>query len=167
MKGKLITMEPAMRDHWESINIHEKIREARKESPKWILHDGPPYANGQVHIGTGQNKILKDFVVKFRTMKGFRTPFVPGWDCHGLPIEHKVVKDLGSKAKDMPKHEIRKKCLEFARKYIDLQRNQFKSLGVFGDWDHPYLTINPDYELAILEVFDLHLSHAPTHAPPF
>ncbi len=144
-----------MRDHWESINIHEKIREARKESPKWILHDGPPYANGQVHIGTGQNKILKDFVVKFRTMKGFRTPFVPGWDCHGLPIEHKVVKDLGSKAKDMPKHEIRKKCLEFARKYIDLQRNQFKSLGVFGDWDHPYLTINPDYELAILEVFEL------------
>ena len=87
MKGRLTTMEPEMREHWEKSDLHGKIRAARKDAPKWILHDGPPYANGQVHIGTGQNKILKDFVVKYRTMKGFQSPFVPGWDCHGLPIE--------------------------------------------------------------------------------
>jgi isoleucyl-tRNA synthetase len=155
MKGRLTTMEPEMREHWEKIDLHGKIRAARKDAPKWILHDGPPYANGQVHIGTGQNKILKDFVIKYRTMKGFQSPFVPGWDCHGLPIEHKVLKDLGPKAKEMSKAEIRKLCLEFAWKHIDLQRDQFKSLGIFGDWENPYLTIDPGYELAILEVFEL------------
>jgi isoleucyl-tRNA synthetase len=106
-------------------------------------------------VGTGQNKVLKDMVVKFRTMRGFRSPYVPGWDCHGLPIEHKVVKELGPKARTAPKSEVRRLCLDFARKYIDLQRRQFKSLGVLGDWEQPYLTIDPSYELAIIEVFEL------------
>ena len=155
MAANLTQMEPKIRERWERERLYEKIQAARKGRPKWILHDGPPYANGHVHVGTGQNKVLKDIVVKFRTMQGHESPYVPGWDCHGLPIEHKVVKDLGPKAAQMPKSEIRKLCLDFARKFIDIQRQQFKSLGVLGDWDRPYLTIDPAYELAILEVFEL------------
>ncbi len=155
MAANLTKMEPAMRERWESMRLYERIQAARKDSPKWILHDGPPYANGDVHVGTGQNKVLKDIVVRFRTMQGNRSPFVPGWDCHGLPIEHKVMKELGPKARSMSKAEIRKLCLEFARKYIDVQRRQFRSLAVLGDWDRPYLTIDPQYETSIVEVFEL------------
>jgi isoleucyl-tRNA synthetase len=155
MAANLVQMEPRMRERWATQDLYAKIRAARKGAPKWLLHDGPPYANGDVHVGTGQNKILKDMVVKFRTMQGFDSPYVPGWDCHGLPIEHKVMKDLGPKARELPKSEIRKLCLEFAKKYIDLQRRQFKSLGVLGDWERPYLTISPEYELGIIEVFEL------------
>ncbi len=155
MAANLTQMEPRLRERWEKDGLYAKIQEARRGRPRWVLHDGPPYANGDVHVGTGQNKVLKDMVVKFRTMQGFDSPFVPGWDCHGLPIEHKVVKELGPKAREMPKAEIRRLCLEFARKYIDLQRRQFKSLGVFGDWENPYLTIDPAYELGIIEVFEL------------
>jgi isoleucyl-tRNA synthetase len=155
MAASLTQMEPKIRERWEKENLYARIQEARKGRPRWVLHDGPPYANGDVHVGTGQNKILKDMVVRFRTMQGFDSPYVPGWDCHGLPIEHKVVKELGPKAREMPKSEIRKLCLEFARKYIDLQRRQFKSLGVLGDWEKPYLTIDPAYELGIIEVFEL------------
>jgi len=155
MAASLTKMEPAMRERWAHMRIYDKISAARRDAQKWILHDGPPYANGDVHIGTGQNKVLKDFVVKFRTMQGYRSPFVPGWDCHGLPIEHKVVKELGPKARSMSKSEIRKLCLEFARKYIDIQRNQFSSLGIFGDWERPYLTIDPQYEVSVIEVFEL------------
>ncbi len=155
-QANLTKMEPAIRERWDKTNLYAKILEARRTSPKgkWILHDGPPYANGDVHVGTGQNKILKDVVVKFRTMQGYFSPYVPGWDCHGLPIEHKVVKDLGPKAAAMDKADIRKMCEEFARKYIDIQRRQFRSLGVLGDWDKPYLTIDAAYELAIVEVFE-------------
>jgi isoleucyl-tRNA synthetase len=155
MAANLTQMEPKVRERWEKENLYGKIQDARKGRPKWVLHDGPPYANGDVHVGTGQNKVLKDMVVKFRTMQGYDSPYVPGWDCHGLPIEHKVVKELGPKAREMPKSEIRKLCLEFARKYIDIQRRQFKSLGVLGDWEKPYLTIDPQYELGIIEVFEL------------
>ncbi|HLY72796.1 MAG TPA: isoleucine--tRNA ligase [Planctomycetota bacterium] len=155
MAANLTQMEPRIREKWEKEKLYERIQAARKGAPLWVLHDGPPYANGDVHVGTGQNKVLKDIVVKFRTMQGFASPYVPGWDCHGLPIEHKVVKELGPKARDMSKADIRKLCLEFARRYIDIQRRQFKSLGVLGDWDHPYLTIDPQYELGIIEVFEL------------
>ena len=155
MVANLTQMEPRIREKWEKEDLYGKIQAARKDRPKWILHDGPPYANGDVHVGTGQNKVLKDIVVKFRTMQGFRSPYVPGWDCHGLPIEHKVVKELGPKARTMAKSEIRALCLDFARKYIDIQRRQFKSLGVLGDWERPYLTIDPQYELSIIEVFEL------------
>jgi isoleucyl-tRNA synthetase len=155
MEARLTQMEPLLRERWEKENLYARIQEARRGRPRWILHDGPPYANGAVHAGTGQNKVLKDIVVKFRTMQQYSSPYVPGWDCHGLPIEHKVLKDLGPRAATLPKAEIRRLCLEFARKYIDLQRGQFKSLGVLGDWERPYLTIQPGYELAILEVFEL------------
>jgi len=129
MAANLTQMEPRIRDKWEKDKLYEKIQAARKGAPLWVLHDGPPYANGDVHVGTGQNKVLKDIVVKFRTMQGFASPYIPGWDCHGLPIEHKVVKELGPKARDMSKADIRKLCMDFARKYIDIQRKQFKSLG--------------------------------------
>ncbi|HYE99279.1 MAG TPA: isoleucine--tRNA ligase, partial [Planctomycetota bacterium] len=155
MAANLTQMEPRIRERWEKENLYAAIQEARRDRPLWILHDGPPYANGDVHVGTGQNKVLKDMVVKYRTMRNFRSPYVPGWDCHGLPIEHKVMKELGPQARTMPKAEIRKKCLDFARRYIDLQRRQFKSLGVLGDWERPYLTIDPAYELGILETFEL------------
>ncbi|HVR86985.1 MAG TPA: isoleucine--tRNA ligase, partial [Planctomycetota bacterium] len=155
MAANLTQMEPRIREKWEKEKLYERIQAARKGAPLWVLHDGPPYANGDVHVGTGQNKVLKDIVVKFRTMQGFASPYVPGWDCHGLPIEHKVVKELGPRARDMSKAEIRKLCLDFARKYIDIQRRQFKSLGVLGDWEKPYLTIDPQYELGIIEVFEL------------
>ena len=168
MAANLTQMEPRLRERWESEGLYARIQAARQGRPKWILHDGPPYANGDVHVGTGQNKILKDIVVKFRTMQGFHSPYVPGWDCHGLPIEHKVVKELGPRARTMPKHEIRKLCLDFARKYIDIQRRQFKSLGVLGDWEKPYLTIDPAYELAIIEVFELlwQKGHVAKHQKP-
>jgi isoleucyl-tRNA synthetase len=155
MVANLVQMEPRIRERWEKEGLYAKIQEARKDAPLWILHDGPPYANGDVHVGTGQNKVLKDMVVKFRTMRGFRSPYIPGWDCHGLPIEHKVLKDLGARARELPKAEIRRLCLEFARRWIDVQRRQFKSLGVLGDWEKPYLTIDPAYELGIIEVFEL------------
>jgi isoleucyl-tRNA synthetase len=155
MAANLTQMEPRIREKWEREKLYEKIQAARKGAPLWVLHDGPPYANGDVHVGTGQNKVLKDMVVKFRTMQGFASPYIPGWDCHGLPIEHKVVKELGPKARTMSKSEIRTLCLDFARKYIDIQRKQFKSLGVLGDWDKPYLTIDHEYELGIIEVFEL------------
>jgi isoleucyl-tRNA synthetase len=155
MTANLTQMEPRIREKWEKDRLYEKIQAARKGAPLWVLHDGPPYANGDVHVGTGQNKVLKDMVVKFRTMQGFASPYIPGWDCHGLPIEHKVVKELGPKAREMSKADIRKLCLDFARKYIDIQRKQFKSLGVLGDWDKPYLTIDHEYELGIIEVFEL------------
>ena len=117
-----------------------------------MLHDGPPYANGEIHMGTALNKMLKDFVVRSLTMRGFDSPYVPGWDCHGLPIEHKVVKDLGGKAAAMSHAEIRALCHAEAMKWVDVQRQQFRRLGVLGDWDNPYLTLDPRYEAGILDV---------------
>src|SRR6202166_2852166 len=149
MKANLAAREPEMLQAWEETRLYEQIQKARQDRQLFVLHDGPPFANGDVHMGTALNKILKDFVVKSQTMLGKRAPFVPGWDCHGLPIEYKVVKE----SRGLSPLEIRKRSAAFARKFIDIQREQFKRLGVFGDWDHPYLTMDPQYESEILRAF--------------
>ncbi len=153
MKANLVTKEPELLKKWEKEDIYSKIREARQGAPKFILHDGPPYANGSIHVGTAMNKVLKDIVIKYKTMRGYDAPYVPGWDTHGLPIEHKVSVEMGEKLKEMSKIEIRKTCAKYAEKYVNVQRKQFKRLGVFGDWEDPYLTMAPDYEKGIYEVF--------------
>ncbi|HEY5792318.1 MAG TPA: class I tRNA ligase family protein, partial [Chthoniobacterales bacterium] len=149
MKAGLTEREPRMLARWEAEGIYEKIQAARAGSPDFILHDGPPFANGDVHMGTALNKVLKDLVVKSKTMAGYRAPFVPGWDCHGLPIEFKVVKE----SRGLSPVQIRQRSEEYARKYIDIQRRQFRRLGVFGDWENPYLTLDPGYEAEIIRSF--------------
>ncbi len=146
MKAKLSQKEPEVIKKWEQINLYEKIQKKAEKSPSFILHDGPPYANGSIHLGTALNKILKDFIVKTKTMQGYRSPYLPGWDCHGLPIEIKVDQLLGEKKRNLSIIEIREECKKYALKYVDIQRNQFKRLGVFGEWEKPYLTMNPEYE---------------------
>jgi len=149
MKANLAAREPEMLREWEKTRLYQDIQKSREGRELFVLHDGPPFANGDVHMGTALNKILKDFVVKSQTMLGKRAPYVPGWDCHGLPIEYKVVKE----SRELSPLEIRKRCEAFARKFIDIQRKQFKRLGVFGDWEHPYLTMDPKYEAEILRAF--------------
>lgn len=149
MKAGLIQSEPERLKLWEKEDLAQKILDARKDAELFVLHDGPPFANGDVHMGTGLNKILKDFIVKSKSMAGFRAPFIPGWDCHGLPIEYKVVKD----SQGLEPAEVRRRSEKMARKFIDVQRRQFKRLGVLGDWENPYLTLNPGYEAEILRVF--------------
>src|SRR5713101_6386330 len=149
MKADLAVREPELLTMWNETRLYEQVQKARKDRELFVLHDGPPFANGDVHMGTALNKILKDFVVKSQTMLGKRAPYVPGWDCHGLPIEYKVVKE----SRDLSPLEVRKRCDAFARKYVDLQREQFKRLGVLGDWEHPYLTLDPKYEAEILRAF--------------
>ncbi len=146
MKANLPKREPETLKKWDDLGLYARLMEARKDAPTWILHDGPPYANGRVHLGTALNKILKDFVVRSRSMLGNRSPFVPGWDCHGMPIEHKVSRALGPKARTMPKLELRKLCRAEAEKWVDLQRTDFRRLGCIGDWFNPYLTMANDYE---------------------
>ena len=153
MKANLVQREPQQRKKWAKDDIYAKTRKARKGAPLYTLHDGPPYANGDIHMGHVINKVLKDFVIKYKTMSGFDAPYVPGWDCHGLPIESKVVTELGEKAREMSKPEIRKLCYKYAGKYVKLQSKQFQALGIFGDFDNPYLTFKPSYEAGILEVF--------------
>ena len=153
MKANLTQREPQQRKAWEKDDIYNKVLTARADAPLYMLHDGPPYANGDIHMGHVINKVLKDFVVKYKTMTGFKAPYVPGWDCHGLPIEVKVMAELGDKAKQMSKPEIRKECQKYASKYVKLQTKQFKALGVFGDFKNPYLTLKPQYEQGILEIF--------------
>jgi len=149
MKANLAVREPEMLRTWEEKRLYQEIQKSRQGRELFVLHDGPPFANGDVHMGTALNKILKDFVVKSQTMLGKRAPYVPGWDCHGLPIEYKVVKE----SRELSPLEVRKRCEAFARKFIDIQRDQFKRLGVFGDWEHPYLTMDPEYEAEILRAF--------------
>src|SRR5204863_1537103 len=149
MKANLATREPELLNKWDEAQLYQKIQQSRKDKELFVLHDGPPFANGDVHMGTALNKILKDFVVKSQTMLGKRAPYVPGWDCHGLPIEYKVVKE----SRDLSPLEVRRRSEAFARKYVDLQREQFKRLGVLGDWEHPYLTLDPKYEAEILRAF--------------
>src|SRR5437762_3443593 len=151
MKANLAAREPEMLKAWEETRLYQQIQKSREGRELFVLHDGPPFANGDVHMGTALNKILKDFVVKSQTMLGKRAPYVPGWDCHGLPIEYKVVKE----SRELSPLEVRKKCEAFARKYINIQREQFKRLGVFGDWESPYLTMDPKYEAEILRAFAL------------
>lgn len=150
MKAGLPQNEPKWLEKWAEMDLYGKIRESRKGSPIYVLHDGPPYANGPIHMGTGMNKCLKDFVVKTKTMSGFDAPYVPGWDCHGLPIEIKVDNDLGRKKLEMPATAVRDACRVYATKYLNLQREQFKRLGIFGRWSDPYSTMEPPYEAAIL-----------------
>lgn len=152
MKANLTQREPLFQERWRKMGLYAKIREARSGSTKRVLHDGPPYANGEIHMGHLLNKALKDFVVRSQTMLGHDSPYTPGWDCHGLPIEHKVVKDLGSRAAALGRSEIRKLCRTEALKWVDLQRDQFRRLGIEGDWDRPYLTLDPRYEAGILDV---------------
>jgi isoleucyl-tRNA synthetase len=153
MKANLPQNEPARLAAWDKSGLYEQIRKAREGAPKYILHDGPPYANGAIHLGHALNKCIKDFVVKTKTMAGFDAPYVPGWDCHGLPIEIKVDEKLGGKKLEMDPVAVRKACREYAAKFIDLQRSQFKRLGVFGRWDKPYATMEFPYEASILETF--------------
>jgi len=153
MKANLPKREPGLLRSWEEDDLYGAIRKAMHGKEKRILHDGPPYANGDIHIGTAFNKILKDFVVKYLTMRGYDSPYVPGWDCHGLPIEYKVLSVLGERAREASQVDIRARCKEYALKYVDIQRNQFKRLGVLGDWDRPYLTLSHEYEARIVEVF--------------
>jgi isoleucyl-tRNA synthetase len=150
MKANLKDLEPRTIARWQEQGTYQQIQEQNKGKKTYLLHDGPPYANGHIHIGHALNKILKDIIVKYKSLQGFSSPYVPGWDCHGLPIEHQVLKNLGSKKDTMPQAEIRKLCREYAQKFIDIQREEFKRLGVFGDWDNPYLTMNYAYEAAIV-----------------
>ncbi|HEV2022016.1 MAG TPA: isoleucine--tRNA ligase [Terriglobales bacterium] len=150
MKANLPQNEPTMLARWEEMGIYERIREARRGAPIYLLHDGPPYANGPIHLGTALNKTLKDFVVKSKNMAGFDSPYVPGWDCHGLPIEIKVDEALGRKKLEMAALDVRRACREYAEKYLDLQRGQFKRLGIFGRFERPYSTMSPDYESVIV-----------------
>ena len=153
MKANLPQTEPKLVERWEKEGLYAQIRASRAGRPMWVLHDGPPYANGRIHLGTAFNKILKDFVVKSRTMAGFDSPYVPGWDCHGLPIEIKVDSELGGKKAHMSAVEIRRACRKYAEKYIDLQRTDFKRLGVLGQWDDPYLTMSAHYQSVIAGAF--------------
>src|ERR1700742_528596 len=146
MKANLPTREPEMLKKWQETGLYERIQKAREGREVFVLHDGPPFANGDVHMGTALNKILKDLVVKSKSMAGYRAPYVPGWDCHGLPIEYKVVKET----RGLSPLEVRRRSESFARKFVDIQREQFKRLGVLGDWDRPYLTMSPAYEAEIL-----------------
>jgi isoleucyl-tRNA synthetase len=153
MKANLPRTEPGLLEKWEASNLYQRIRAARAGRPLYLLHDGPPYANGNIHLGTAFNKILKDFMVKSKSMAGFDAPYVPGWDCHGLPIEIKVDSELGSKKAHMSAAEIRAECRAYARKYVDIHRREFKRLGVFGRWEDPYLTMSPEYEAVIAQAF--------------
>src|SRR5713101_7266131 len=139
MKANLPQNEPKILARWEQERIYERIREARKGAPTYILHDGPPYTSGPIHMGTALNKCLKDFIVKSKTLAGFDAPYVPGWDCHGLPIEHQVEKQHG---KNIPADEFRKLCRDYAQSQIARQKTDFIRLGVLGDWDNSYLTMN-------------------------
>jgi isoleucyl-tRNA synthetase len=150
MRGSLATREPEMLKRWEEVGLYRAIRAARADAPRFVLHDGPPYANGHIHYGHILNKILKDLVIKYRTMAGYAAPYVPGWDCHGLPIENAVDKVLGERKRTMSKADIRAECRDYALKFIDIQRQGFRRLGVFGQWDEPYLTLNPGYEASIV-----------------
>jgi len=153
MKANLPQREPEILKSWEQMDIYRLLRKKSEGLPKYILHDGPPYANGNVHLGTGLNKILKDIVVKYKSMWGFDAPFVPGWDCHGMPIEYNVVRSFNEKKKEVTQAVLRSECRRYAEKFVKVQRKQFKRLGVFGDWERPYLTMSREYEAKIVEIF--------------
>jgi isoleucyl-tRNA synthetase len=153
MKANLVKKEPEILTNWENINLYQLIRNASTGRKRYMLHDGPPYANGHIHMGTAFNKILKDIIIKSKQMAGFDAPYVPGWDCHGLPIEHKVDMELGLRKAEMSQAEMRSECRKYAEKYIEIQRNEFKRLGVLGEWDNPYLTMNYPYEATITREF--------------
>lgn len=153
MRANLPQREPEYLKKWEGMDIYNKQRKKNEGKPKFILHDGPPYANGGIHLGTSLNKILKDIVVKYYSLNGYDTPYVPGWDTHGLPIEQRAIKELGLKRHEVGPVKFREACKDFAMKYLDIQREAFKRLGVRGDWEHPYITLSPEFEAKQIEVF--------------
>lgn len=153
MRGDLVKREPERIKHWEKMDLYAKIHEKNKKGETFILHDGPPFTNGDVHIGTALNKILKDIILKYKGMRGFHSPYIPGWDCHGLPIEHKVSRQLQEEKKTLTTAELREACADFSRSYMEKQRNQFKRLGILADWKNEYITMAPGYEAVILRTF--------------
>ncbi|GAW92594.1 isoleucine--tRNA ligase [Calderihabitans maritimus] len=153
MRANLPEREPEILKFWEDINIYQKVQEKNAGKPKFILHDGPPYANGDIHLGHTLNKVLKDMIVKFYSMTGYDAPYVPGWDTHGLPIEQQAIKNLGLDRDKTSVAEFRNQCRDYALKYVDIQREQFKRLGVRGDWENPYLTLDPEYEAVQIGIF--------------
>jgi isoleucyl-tRNA synthetase len=147
MRANAARREPEQLARWEDDDLYGQMLQQREDAPSFVLHDGPPYANGNMHMGHVLNRVLKDVIVKYKHMAGFRTPYVPGWDCHGLPIELQVEKKLGrAKKAELSIVEVRRLCDEFARSFVDTQRSEVRRLGVVGDWDHPYLTLSPEYE---------------------
>ena len=147
MRANATKREPEQLARWDEQDLYQAMLRRRRDAPVFVLHDGPPYANGNMHMGHVLNRVLKDVIVKYKHLAGFRTPYVPGWDCHGLPIELQVEKKIGRKKKaEMSTVEVRRLCDEFARKFVDIQRSEVRRLGVVGDWDNPYLTLAPDYE---------------------
>src|SRR5579864_2914865 len=153
MEAKLVQNEPRRLAKWQEMGLYKQVLEAHKSDPRWVLHDGPPFANGDIHIGHVINKTLKDVIIRFRSMQGYQTPYVPGWYCHGLPIEHKIQQDLGPRLREMSVLDVRKRCFDYAHKYVGIQSTQFQRLGILGDWENPYLTMSPSYEASTLEVF--------------
>src|SRR5688500_7597214 len=150
MKANLQEAEPRMLARWAELGVYARLRESAAGKPLFVLHDGPPYANGEIHNGHALNKVLKDFVVRTRAMAGYDAPYVPGWDCHGLPIELNVEKELGSKRRDMAVGDFRRACRAYAEKYVAVQRKDFERLGVYGDWENPYLTMHYAYQATIV-----------------
>jgi isoleucyl-tRNA synthetase len=153
MKADLPKREPKIQKKWENMKLYEAIQEKNKNGPRYILHDGPPYANGNIHMGHALNKIIKDIVVKFKLMEGFSVPFVPGWDCHGLPIEYQLFKSLSLRKEEIDRVEFRRKARAYAQRFACIQKEEFKRLGIFADWRNPYLTMSYDYEAKIIEIF--------------
>src|SRR6188472_4073637 len=149
MKANLPTSEPETLARWTAMDLYKQIRTARKDAPKFVLHDGPPYANANIHIGTAMNKILKDLVVKSRSMAGYDAPYVVGYDCHGLPIELQVDRELGPKKREMSITDFCRACRAYAERYVGAMSEQFERLGILGTWDRPYLTMNFKYQAAI------------------
>ena len=151
MKAGLAQREQEMQKRWEADGLYAAVRSKSAGKPSFVLHDGPPYANGNIHIGHALNKILKDMIIKYKTMRGFDSLYIPGWDCHGLPIEHALLKEMKARKSDVDGVQFRKKAFQYAMKYVGLQRGQFQRLGIMGEWDNPYLTLAPGYEYWILK----------------
>ena len=153
MRANLPEKESEILQYWAHSQIYKCIQESRKDSKPYIFHDGPPYANGHIHMGTAFNRILKDIIVKYKTMAGYKVPFIPGWDCHGMPIEREVIKELSGKGQNLSNEELRKSCKKFAQKFVGIQKEEFMRLGVFGEWDNPYITMDPEYEAKVIDIF--------------
>jgi isoleucyl-tRNA synthetase len=153
MKANMLEKQEEILRRWQAQDIYHSILEDRRDAQPFIIHDGPPYASGDVHVGIGMNKILKDIIVKYQTMKDRRVPFVPGWDCHGLPIELEALKEFEAGERRPSADEIRLACEKQAFRYVHEQKRQFQLLGTFADWDRPFLTMNPSYEAGVLTVF--------------